>query len=348
MRKKNRKQDDDSDGIVQLHLAVDKSDDDDVNEHKSTATVEAVGTQESPSVDTEGSNGQENPGDDDAPTQQEHCVGVLMGCDNDATYIPTSEEVYYSIDQDRLFADDDDDSAIGDDLPAFLGLTVTGGDSSVGSSSDESFDTTNELNILLHALYRAARAQNKTMAGAESWFEAVSAKFAISGIRDALVYIEMYSTSGPRGINELLTTSGYTPMYVKTLMMINNTIVDIKSGRDAALPVIFNGLPRDEDLITGLSNEQQDLYEIFLEAARRLRRYRPTHWANRNFQKAQVIGLDTYRHASAEIVNDHWNFLLQNAGQPTLHDISMQAVKGAISDGIRNHDNSHPDDNPDF
>ena len=130
--------------------------------------------------------------------------------------------------------------------------------------------------------------------------------------------------------------------------MIDNTIVDIKSRRDTALPVIFNGLPGDEDLITGLSDEQQDLYEIFLEAARRLRRYRPTHWANRNFQKAQVIGLDTYRHASAEIVNDHWNFLLQNAGQPTLHDISMQAVKGAISDGIRNHDNSHPDDDPDF
>ena len=186
------------------------------------------------------------------------------------------------------------------------------------------------------------------MAEAENWFEAVSGKFAISGIRNALVYSEIYSTSGPRGLNELLMTSGYTPMFVKTLVMINNSIVDIKSGRDTALPVIFNSLPGDEDLITGLSHEQQGLYEIFLEAARRLKRYRPRHWANRNFQKAQVIGLDTYRHASAEIMNDHWNFLLQNAGQPTLHDISMQAVKGAISDGIRNHDNSHPDDDPDF
>ena len=80
-----------------------------------------------------------------------------------------------------------------------------------------------------------------------------------------------------------------------------------------------------------------------------MRRYRPTHWANRNFQKAQVIGLDTYRHASAEIMNDHWNFLLQNAGQPTLHDISMQAVKGAIiRDGIPGHHNDHLDGNPDF
>ena len=100
--------------------------------------------------------------DDDTPTQQEHCVGVLVGCDNDATYIPTSEEVYYSIDQDRLFADDDDNSTIGGDLPAFLGMAVTE-DSSVDDSSDEFFDATDKLNIMLHALYRAARAQTRTM-----------------------------------------------------------------------------------------------------------------------------------------------------------------------------------------
>ena len=186
------------------------------------------------------------------------------------------------------------------------------------------------------------------MAEAENWFEAVSAKFAIAGIRNVLVYTEIYSTSGPSGINEYLTTSGYIPMFVKTLSMINNSIVDIKSGRDTTLLVVFNGLPGDEDLLTGLGHEQAGLYKVFLEAARRLKRYRPTHWANRNFQKAQVIGVDTYRHASVEIMNNNWNFLLNSAGQPTLHDISMQAVKGAICDGIPGHDNSHLDGNPDF
>merc|ERR1712155_27944 len=87
-------------------------------------------------------------------------------------------------------------------------------------------------------------------------------------------------------------------MFVKTLIMINNSIVDIKSGRDTALPLIFNGLPDDKDLLTGLGHEQEGLYAIFLEVARRLKRHRPQHWANRNFQKAQAIGIDTYRHAS--------------------------------------------------
>ena len=68
-KKQNRKQDKDSDGIVQLHLAVDENDNNDVDERKSTVAVETVGKEESPSVDTEGSNERENPGDEDAPTQ---------------------------------------------------------------------------------------------------------------------------------------------------------------------------------------------------------------------------------------------------------------------------------------
>ena len=186
------------------------------------------------------------------------------------------------------------------------------------------------------------------MAEVENWFEVVSAKFAIAGICHALTYTEIYSGSGVRGINEYLTTSGYTPMFADTLQMINNSIVDIKSGRDTALPVVFNGLPDNEDLLTGLGHEQEGLYATFLEAARRLKRHCPQHWANCNFKKAQVIGIDVYHHASIEIMNDHWNFLLKSLGQPTLHDLSMQAVKGAICDGIPGHDNSHLDANPDF
>ena len=123
-KKQKRKQDDDSDGIIQLHVAVDDHDDDDVDSHKSTAEVDAVGEEESPSVSTGGSNEWENPGNDDAPTQHKHCVGVLVGCDNDSTHIPTSEEIYDSIDKDKLFADNDDESTIGGDLPAFLGMAV--------------------------------------------------------------------------------------------------------------------------------------------------------------------------------------------------------------------------------
>ena len=137
-------------------------------------------------------------------------------------------------------------------------------------------------------------------------------------------------------------------MFANTLQMINNSIVDIKDGRDTAVPVIFNGLPDNEDLLTGLCHEQESLYAAFLEAARRLQQIRPQHWANHNFKKAQVIGKDTYHHASIEIMNGHWNFLLKSLGQPTLHNVSMQALKGAIRNGIPGHDNSHLDANPDF
>merc|ERR1712155_402872 len=100
--------------------------------------------------------------------------------------------------------------------------------------------------------------------------------------------------------------------------------------------------------MTGLSKDQLELYGVLLAAAQAMKRQRPTHWANRNFQKAQAIGLGTFSKAKNEIMNDHWNFFLQNAGQPTLHNISLQAVKVAVSNRIRDHDDTRPDDNPDF
>ena len=78
------------------------------------------------------------------------------------------------------------------------------------------------------------------MAEAEKWVKVVSAKFAIAGICHALTYTDIYSAVGVRGINEYLMMSGYTPMFANTLQMINNSIVDIKSGRDTALPVVFH------------------------------------------------------------------------------------------------------------
>ena len=91
----------------------------------------------------------ENPGKEDTSTQHQHCVGVLVGCDNDSTYIPTSEEVYDSINQDRLFADDnDDDLTVGGKIPAFLGMALAH-----NVNDDDSFDKTDETNIILSALY---------------------------------------------------------------------------------------------------------------------------------------------------------------------------------------------------
>ena len=165
--------------------------------------------------------------------------------------------------------------------PVFVGLTLTNNDNyNVNSELKRGdtnnmddcnfFDKTNETNIILSALYRAARARTSSPAGTKKWFEAVSVKFAISNIRHALSYTEIFASSGARGINEHLTTSGYTPIFAGTLQMIKNFIVDIKYGRDTSQPVIFPGLPQDEDLLTGLCHEQEGLYVAFLESAQRI------------------------------------------------------------------------------
>ena len=86
--------------------------------------------------------------------------------------------------------------------------------------------------------------------------------------------------------------------------MINNFIVDIKCGQDTTQPVIFPGIPDNKDLFTGLCHEQEGLYAAFLESAWRMRQIRPQHLANQNFNKARVIGLDTYYRASIRIMNN--------------------------------------------
>ena len=94
-------------------------------------------------------------------------------------------------------------------------------------------------------------------------------------------------------------------MFVGTLQMINNFIIDIKCNRDTAQPVIFPGLLDNKDLLTGLCHEQEGLYAAFLESTRRMQQIRQQHWANKNFNKAKVMGLDTYYHVSIEIMNDN-------------------------------------------
>ena len=73
-------------------------------------------------------------------------------------------------------------------------------------------------------------------------------------------------------------------MFVNTLQMINNFIVDIKCGQDTAQPVISPGLPDNKDLHIGLCHEQEGLYAAFSESAQRMQRICPQHWAKQEFQ----------------------------------------------------------------
>ena len=65
--------------------------------------------------------------DNDALTV--HHIGVAYRCNNDNVYIPTSAEVYDSIDQDHLFAPaDNNNNTPSDKAPAFLGMVLTTND----------------------------------------------------------------------------------------------------------------------------------------------------------------------------------------------------------------------------
>ena len=109
--------------------------------------VDAVGEQ-SPSLVTRGNSEWKDLDKDETSTQHQHCVSVLVGCDNDSNCISTSEEVYDSINQDQLFADNDNNSTTTGKLPAFLGIALARDE-----NDDDSFNKIDETNIILSALY---------------------------------------------------------------------------------------------------------------------------------------------------------------------------------------------------
>ena len=129
--------------------------------------------------------------DDDALTV--HHVGLVYGCNNDNVYVPTSAEVYDSIDQDCLFATaNNNDNTPSDDTPAFLGMVLTANDDNDDDElaeperedmNDEDlqhlprgFDVNNPTNILATAIHQVALEHTSTEAAAEGWFESVRAK----------------------------------------------------------------------------------------------------------------------------------------------------------------------------
>ena len=80
--------------------------------------------------------------------------------------------------------------------PVFVGMTLTtddsdGGDKTLDLGDEDTnkmddhdfFDETDEINVILSALYQVSRAHTSSQAGAENWFEAVSVKFFIANIR---------------------------------------------------------------------------------------------------------------------------------------------------------------------
>ena len=86
-----------------------------------TVTIDTEGNA-SPSQESDGNTETDLP-DNDVPT--EHQVGVLLGCDINDVYIPISTKVFDSIGQDHLFAQDDNNLTVNEEVLALLGMVLS-------------------------------------------------------------------------------------------------------------------------------------------------------------------------------------------------------------------------------
>lgn len=88
-------------------------------------------------------------------------------------------------------------------------------------------------------------------------------------------------------------------MFLVTLQMINGFINELLLGRAAVQPVLFPGLPEDKQSLTyykTLTDDQWDCYTVILVPAFKMWRLCPYHWADKKFEKARTMQLDSWYH----------------------------------------------------
>ena len=156
-----------------------------------------------------------------------HYIGVAYGYNNDDVYIPTSAEVYNSIDQDHLFSPTNDNNiTLSEEEPAFLGMVLTANDDDDEPESEPEdmddnepeplpvgFDVNDPINVLATAIHCASLDQTSSEATAESWFESVRAKLKICGIGTSTEYQQLFGSSVGQEINNCIRNNHFQPMF---------------------------------------------------------------------------------------------------------------------------------------
>ena len=207
-KKQDNKNDKETNGIVQYLMMGPNSDVEDLvhDNDKYSVPLDTEGN-ENPSLVSGGNFESEGP-DNIALTL--HHVGVICEYDDNDVYILTLIEVFDSIDQDHLFAHDDDDQlTVNEEIPAYLGMVLSIEDDSDNESKSKPdpryneskpkpspFDVDDPENIFASTLFQATVSKTSSEVGAESWFEAVNIKFEICNLCNTTVYQEIFASSG--------------------------------------------------------------------------------------------------------------------------------------------------------
>ena len=221
------------------------------------------------------------------------------------------------------------------------------------------FNSNNPTNVLATAIHQVALVPTWIEAGAEGWFESVRAKLRICGICTAIEYQDLYDAeagepspigqSFGRAINTRIQNNHFRPMKPSTLRSINDNINALLAGEEQVQPVVFPGLPEDERPITdseSLTDDQLDLYIVIVTSAYKTVRFRPIHWANKNFEKARALGLDSWYHMGLSIENCSWNTMLISKGLAPLHKTLLRILLRTFHEGLPHRNWDQPQSNP--
>ena len=124
-----------------------------------------------------------------------------------------------------------------------------------------------------------------------------------------------------------------------------NSINELQAATAAIQPVMFPGLPEDEQPLTdfeNLTDDQRDCYTVIVVLAFKMGQLCPYHWANKNFEKARTMRLDSWYHMGLSIKTRSWNSLLNSFEFSKLQETSLCVLLCTFHEGLPHQNWKHP------
>ena len=91
-----------------------------------------------------------------------------------------------------------------------------------------------------------------------------------------------------------------------------------------------------------LTDNQRDCYTVLVSSAVRMEHHCPYYWANKNFEKAQQVGLDLWYYMGLLIKTGSWNTMLTSFGLTTLHESSLRVLQRTFHEELPHRAWLHP------
>ena len=190
-------------------------------------------------------------------------------------------------------------------------------------------DPVHSTELLQFAVYQASKAKFQDESACEGWYETVTHKLRMVGVKDSAIFCQQYYENR---INESLRNSNYTTLFPKSLMVMSEAITSVV--RDPSISIDFSFHLQEDDACVPLLDAEISLMKVLHSSTVFIHRCRPMNWCNSVLRKLRRTGFNSVQSLHDGIANQMVNAALLDKGFPTFHQVTLDALSLAMRDGF--------------